>query len=72
MGDRVRFDFLDIYAEGSTSSLTGVPIHPDDVGKLIVAFFARSSEQSFAEEPGLYFTRHWKVENGVLVMVEDY
>ena len=73
LGDRVRFDFLDIYAEGSSSSITpGVPIHPDDYGKLVVGFFARSSEQSFADDPSIYLTRHWKVEDGVLVLIEDY
>ena len=72
LGDRIKFDFLDIYAEGSVSSITGVPIHPDDYGQLVVAFFARSSEQSFAEEPILYLTRHWKVENGGLALIEDY
>jgi hypothetical protein len=72
LGDRVTFDFLDIYAEGSTSSITGIPIHPDDFGNLVVAFFTRSREQSFSEEPSLYLTRHWKVENGVLVVIEDY
>ena len=72
LGDRIKFDFLDIYAEGSVSSITGVPIHPDDYGKLMVAFSVRSSEQSFAEEPSLYLTRHWKVEDGRLVLIEDY
>ena len=37
----------------------------------LVAFFARSSKQSLAEEPSLYLTRHWKVEDGKLVLVED-
>ena len=72
LGDRIRFDFLHIYAEGAVSSITGIPRHPDDYGKLVVAFSVRSSEQSFAEEPGLYLTRHWKVEEGRLVLIEDY
>ena len=72
LGDRIRFDFLDIYSEGSVSSITGVPTHPDDYGKLMVAFSVRSSEQSFAEEPGLYLTTHWKLEGGRLVLIEDY
>lgn len=72
LGDRIRFDFLEIYAEGSVSSITGVPIHPDDYGQLVVAFSTRSSEQSFAEEPSLYLTRHWKVEHGRLVLIENY
>ena len=72
LGDRIKFDFLDIYVEGSVSSITGVPIHPDDYGKLVVAFSVRSSEQSYAEEPSLYLTRHWKVEDGRLVLIEDY
>lgn len=72
LGDRIRFDFVDIYAEGSVSSITGVPIHPDDYGKLVVAFSVRSSEQSFVEEPSLYLTRHWKVEDRRLVLIEDY
>lgn len=72
LGDRIRFDFLDIYAEGSVSSITGVPIHPDDYGKLVVAFSVRSSKQSFAEEPSLYLTKHWKVDGGRLVLIDDY
>lgn len=72
LGDRIRFDFLDIYAEGSVSSITGIPIHPDDYEQLVVAFFARSSEQSFATEPSLYLTKHWKVKDGALVLIEDY
>ena len=71
LGDRIKFDFLDIYADGSVSSITGVPIHPDDYGKLVVAFSARSNEQSFAEEPRLFFTRHWKLEDESLVLIED-
>lgn len=72
LGDRIRFDFLDIYAEESVSSITGIPIHPDDYGKLVVAFFTRSSEQSFAEKASLYLSKHWKVEDGRLVLFEDY
>ena len=72
LGDRIRFDFLDIYAEGSISSITGISIHPDDYGKLVVAFSVRSSDQSFAEKPSLYLTRHWKVEDERLVQIEDY
>jgi len=72
LGDRIRFDFLDIYAEGAVSSITGAPIHPDDYGRLVVAFFVRSSRQSLAEEPNLYITKHWKVEDGKLVLIEDY
>lgn len=30
LGDRIRFDFLDIYAEGAVSSITSIPIYPDD------------------------------------------
>lgn len=72
LGDRIKFDFMDIYGEGSVSSITGVPIHPDDHGKLAVAFFTRSNEQSFAEKPGFYITKHWKVADGVLLLIEDY
>lgn len=72
LGDRIRFDFLDIYAEGSVSPNTDVPIHPDDYGQVVVAFFLYSSEQSFADEPSLYLTRHWKVEDKRLVPIEIY
>ena len=72
LGDRIRFDFLDIYAEGSVSANTDVPIHPDDYGQVVVAFFLYSSEQSFADEPSLYLTRHWKVEDKRLVPIEIY
>ena len=72
LGDRIKFDFLQIYAEGSASSITGVPIHPLDYGQLVVAFSARSNQQSFTEEPSLYLTRHWKVKNEGLVLMEDY
>ena len=72
LGDRIKFDFLDIYREGSVSSLSGVPIHPDDYGQLVVAYSVRSKEQPFSEEPDLYLTRHWRVDEGKLVLMENY
>ena len=32
LGDRIKYDFIAIYGEGTVSSFTGVPIHPDDFG----------------------------------------
>jgi hypothetical protein len=72
LGDRIKFDFLDIYAEGSVSSITGVSIHPNDYGQIVVAYSVRASEQSFTEEPNLYLAKHWKVEGGKLVLIESY
>lgn len=72
LGDRIKFDFVDIYAEGSVSPNTDVPIHPDDYGQVVVAFFAHSSEQSLADEPSLYLTRHWRVADEGLVPIEAY
>lgn len=72
LGDRIKFDFMDIYGEGSISSLTGVAIHPGDYGQLVVAYFTHAREQAFAEQPRLYLTRHWQVDDGKLIRVEDY
>ena len=67
---RMKSIFLDIYAEGSVSQLTDVPIHPDDYGQLVVAYATHTVEQSFAEEPGNYLTRHFKVQDGSLVALD--
>jgi hypothetical protein len=72
IGDRIKFDFMDIYGAESVSRLTGVPIHPDDHGQLVVGYYIHGPEQAYAETPGIYITRHWKIEGGRLVMVEDY
>ncbi len=72
LGDRIRFDFVDIYGEGSVSRLTGVPIHPDDYGKLVVGYYTHGRDQALAEIPDTYITRHWKVDDGRLVLIEDY
>ncbi len=72
LGDRIRFDYVDIYEEGSVSRLTGVPIHRDDHGKLVVGYYTHGRDQAFAEIPEIYVTRHWKVDDGQLVLVEDY
>ncbi len=72
LGDRIKFDFLDIYREGSVSSLSGVPIHPDDHGQLVVACSVRSREQPFSEEPDFSLTRHWRVDEGKLVLMDNY
>ena len=72
LGDRIRFDFVDIYAEGSVSRLTGVPIHPDDYGKLVVGYYTHGRDQAMAEVPEIYVTRHWTIDDGQLVLVEDY
>jgi hypothetical protein len=72
LGDRIKFDFMDIYGEGSVVPGTDVPIHPDDQGKLLVAYFVHASEQALSEQPSLYLTKHWKVDDGKLVLIEDY
>jgi hypothetical protein len=72
LGDRIKFDFMDIYGAGSVSRLTGVPIHPDDHGQLVVGYYIHGPEQAYAESPGIYITRHWRVEGEKLVSVEDY
>ena len=72
LGDRIKFDFIQIYGEGSISSLTGVSIHPDDYGQVAVGFSFHAEDQAFSEEPGLYITRHWKVSGGRLVLLENY
>ncbi len=72
LGDRIRFDYIDIYGEGSVSRLTGVPIHKNDYGKLVVGYYSHGPDQAFAEVPQIYVTRHWKIDDGQLVLVEDY
>jgi len=72
IGDRIKFDFMDIYGAESVSRMTGVPIHPDDYGQLVVGYYIHGPEQAYAEKPGIYITRHWKIESGRLVMVDDY
>jgi len=72
LGDRIKLDFMEIYGAGSVSPLTGVPIHPDDHGQLVVAYYIHGRDQAYAENPGVYVTRHWKIDDGKLVLVEDY
>ena len=72
LGDRISFDFLEIYGEGSVSPLTGIAIHPDDYGQLVVAYSTHADGQSYAEEPNLYLTRHWKVSDGQLAIFDNY
>ena len=72
LGDRIKFDFMGIYGPGSVSRLTGVPIHPDDHGQLVVGYYVHGPEQAYAESPGIYISRHWKIDDGKLVSMEDY
>jgi hypothetical protein len=72
LGDRIKFDFMDIYRAGSVSRLTGVSIHPDDHGQLVVGYYVHGSAQAYIDPPGIYVTRHWKIEDRKLVSVEDY
>jgi len=72
LGDRIKLDFVAIYGEASISPLTGIAIHPDDYGQLAVAYSTHSKNQSYAEEPTLYLTRHWKVSDGQLVVLENF
>ena len=68
LGDRIKFDFIEIYGE---ASLTGVPIHADDYGQLAVGYSMHAAGQAFAEQPSLYITRHWKVSEGKLLSLES-
>ena len=72
LGDRIKLEFMEIYQAGSVSPLTGVPIHPDDYGQLVVAYYTHDRDQAYAEEPRVYVTRHWKIDDDKLVAVEDY
>jgi hypothetical protein len=72
LGDRIKFDFMDIYGAGSVSRLSGIPIHPDDHGQLVVGYYVHGRDQAYAENPTVYLTRHWKIDEGKLVSVEDY
>jgi hypothetical protein len=72
LGDRIKLDFLAIYGEASISPLTGIAIHPDDYGQLAIAYSTHADDQSYAEEPALFLTRHWKVSDGQLVVLENY
>jgi hypothetical protein len=71
LGDRVKSDFMDIDGKGSFVPGTDVPIHPDDYGQLAVGFFIHGN-QPFAEPPDLYLTKHWRVDEGKLVLMENY
>ena len=72
LGDRIKFDYLKIYAEGTVSPVTGVPIHTDDFGKLAAAYWERSTDQAFSEDPILYLSKHWRVLGDRLVLIENY
>jgi hypothetical protein len=58
--------------EGSVSRLSGIPIHPDDHGQLVVGYYVHGRDEAYAENPTVYLTRHWKIDDGMLVSVEDY
>jgi len=72
LGDRIKFDYSQIYQEGSVSTLTGVSIHPSDYGQLVVGYYFHGPDQAFAEDPSVFLTRHWKVQDGSLVALENY
>jgi hypothetical protein len=73
LGDRIKLDFMEIYRAESVSPLTpGVPIHPDDFGQLVVAYYWYDHDQAYGEDPGVFVTRHWKIDDGKLLLVEPY
>ena len=72
LGDRIQFEFLDVYEDESVSALTGVAIHPADYGQFVVGYRLHSQGQAFTEKPNLFFTKHWQVANGRLVLIEDF
>jgi hypothetical protein len=67
LGDRIDFDFITIYGEGSNAPHTDVPIHPDDYGMIVVGFSTHAADQSFADQPKLYITREWRVIDSRIV-----
>jgi hypothetical protein len=71
LGDRIRFDFMEIYGSGSVSRLTGAPIDAEDYGNLVVGYYVHADGQAFAEKPERYVARHWKIASDRLVLVGD-
>lgn len=67
LGDRIAFDFITIYAEGSTAPHTDVPVHPDDYGLIVVGYSIHAEGQAFSEKPKLYITGEWRVVDGNIV-----
>ncbi|GAA5317541.1 MAG: hypothetical protein AseanaTS_27460 [Candidatus Pelagadaptatus aseana] len=72
LGDRIVLQEMSIYGEGSVSAITGVPIHSDDYGQLMLAYYTYKVDQAFSEKPALFLTRHWKFEAGDLQRLENY
>jgi hypothetical protein len=67
LGDRIEFDFITIYAEGSTAPHTDVRVHPDDYGLIVVGYSTHADGQAFSEKPELYITGKWRVVDGSIV-----
>ena len=72
LGDRMKFDYITIYGKGSLVPHTDIPIPPVDYGNITVAYFLHNKGQAFTEDPQLYITRHWKVDGGKLILLEQY
>ncbi len=70
LGDRIDFEFVTIYGEGSAAPGTDVPVHPDDHGLIVVGFTAHGVDQPFAEQPKLYITKEWRVVDGRIVSTQ--
>ena len=71
LGDRINFDFVDIYGQGSVSRLTGAPIRPDDYGLVVVGYYGHGPRQAPGDIPEVYVTRHWKIDDGTAVEVKN-
>ncbi len=72
---KIRRAFLGaitIYGKGSLVPHTDIPIPPVDYGNIAVAYFLHNKGQAFTEDPQLYMTRHWKVDGGKLILLEQY
>jgi hypothetical protein len=71
LGDRIKFSYTQIYAEGSIAPDSDTPAHPDDYGTLVIAYYVHS-KQPLSEPPKFYITRHWVVIDGKLMAQDAY
>jgi hypothetical protein len=72
LGDRIKLDIMEIYEAGFNSRLADIPIHPDDHRLLVVGYYLHGPDQAYSEDPGIYVTRRWWINDRKLVLVDEY
>lgn len=64
IGDRIKFNYITIYQAKQKHPITNIYVNVNDYGVFSLGYYTYAKNQPFSEEPKLFMSPEWKMNNG--------